>query len=59
MPNAASILKAEISRIARKEVRTEIETLKKASAQHRSSIAALTVRSPQLSEIWRSRGRGD
>lgn len=41
MPNIASILKAEISRVARKEVRTEIEALKKASAQHRSSIAAL------------------
>jgi hypothetical protein len=31
MPNIASILKAEISRVARKEVRAEIETLKKAS----------------------------
>lgn len=41
MPNIASILKAEISRVARKEVRTEIESLKKASAQHRSTIAAL------------------
>ena len=41
MPNIASILKAEISRVARKEVRTEIETLKKASTHHRASIAAL------------------
>ncbi|WPG41617.1 helix-turn-helix transcriptional regulator [Variovorax sp. EBFNA2] len=41
MPNIASILKAEISRVARKEVRTEIETLKKASTQYRSAIAAL------------------
>lgn len=41
MPNIASILKAEISRVARKEVRSEIETLKKASVAHRSSIAAL------------------
>ncbi|MGQ3052398.1 MAG: helix-turn-helix domain-containing protein [Roseateles sp.] len=41
MPNIASILKAEISRVARKEVRAEIETLKKASAAHRSSIAEL------------------
>jgi len=41
MPNIASILKAEISRVARKEVRTEIETLKKASTLHRASIAAL------------------
>ncbi|WP_081502646.1 helix-turn-helix domain-containing protein [Variovorax sp. CF313] len=41
MPNIASILKAEISRVARKEVRTEIETLKKASVAYRSSIAEL------------------
>ena len=41
MPNIASILKAEISRVARKEVRAEIETLKKASVAHRSSIADL------------------
>jgi DNA-binding transcriptional regulator YiaG len=41
MPNIASILKAEISRVARKEVRAEIETLKKASVTHRASIAEL------------------
>ncbi|WP_176929056.1 DNA-binding transcriptional regulator [Variovorax sp. YR634] len=41
MPNVASILKAEISRVARKEVRAEIETLKKASVAHRASIAEL------------------
>jgi len=41
MSNLASLLKAEISRVARKEVRAEIESLRKASAQHRSLIAAL------------------
>ena len=41
MTNIASILKAEISRVARKEVRAEVETLKKASAQYRSAIAQL------------------
>lgn len=41
MPNIASILKAEISRVARKEVRSEIETLKKSSVAHRASIAEL------------------
>lgn len=35
------MLKSEISRIARKEVRAEIDTLKKASAQYRSAIAQL------------------
>jgi len=41
MPDITSILKAEISRVARKEVRAEIETLKKASTSHRSAIADL------------------
>lgn len=41
MPDITSILKAEISRVARKEVRAEIETLKKASTGHRSAIADL------------------
>ncbi|MBS0341748.1 MAG: helix-turn-helix domain-containing protein [Proteobacteria bacterium] len=41
MANIASVLKSEISRIARKEVRSEIDNLKKASAQHRSAIAQL------------------
>jgi len=45
MANIASLLKSEISRIARKEVRAETQTLKKASAQYRSDIAALK-RSP-------------
>jgi DNA-binding XRE family transcriptional regulator len=44
MANLASLLKSEISRIARKEVRAETQTLKKASAQHRSEIAALKRR---------------
>ena len=41
MPNVASVLKDEIARVARKELRAEIEPLKRASAQYRSSIAAL------------------
>lgn len=41
MPNLASLLKSEISRLARKEIRTEIESLKKASSAFRSEIAAL------------------
>lgn len=41
MPNIATALKAEIARVARKEVRSEINVLKKASTQHRSHIANL------------------
>ena len=41
MPNIASVLKSEISRLARKEVRAETDSLKEASARYRSDIAAL------------------
>jgi len=41
MPNIASVLKEEIARLARKEVRGEAEALKKASAHYRASIAEL------------------
>ena len=41
MANIASLLKTEIARVARKEVRAEIESLKKTSSQHRSLIAEL------------------
>ncbi|MBS0341378.1 MAG: helix-turn-helix domain-containing protein [Proteobacteria bacterium] len=41
MTNIASVLKSEISRIARKEVRAEIESLKKANLHYRSAIAQL------------------
>ena len=48
MANVASALKEEISRIARKELRREIAPLKKASATHRSEIAALKRRLADL-----------
>ncbi len=41
MADIMSVLKAEILRLARKEVRNETESLKKASAHYRSDIAAL------------------
>jgi len=44
MPNIASVLKDEVVRLARKEVRRELEGLKKASAQYRSDIAELKRR---------------
>ena len=39
MPNIATVLREEILRLARKEARTQIGALKKASAQHRRDIA--------------------
>ena len=41
MPNIVAVLKDEISRIARKEIRTETAVVKKASAQYRKDIAEL------------------
>jgi DNA-binding transcriptional regulator YiaG len=44
MANLASILKSEISRMARKEVRADTLRLKKAVGVHRAEIAALKKR---------------
>jgi DNA-binding transcriptional regulator YiaG len=41
MPNIAGVLKEEISRVARREIRSETASLRKASAQHRRDIADL------------------
>lgn len=41
MANLATTLKAEITRLARKEVKTQTEALRKASAGYRRDIAAL------------------
>lgn len=48
MPNIAVVLKGEIARIARKEVRAEVQELRKASAQQRAHIAALRRRIDDL-----------
>ncbi len=44
MPNIASVLKEEIARLVRRELRSETESLKKASSRYRSEIAALKRR---------------
>lgn len=41
MPNIGSLLKSEISRLARREIRHEVQPLRKASAGYRREIAAL------------------
>jgi DNA-binding transcriptional regulator YiaG len=41
MPNIATLLKEEIVRLARKELKKELEGLKKSSAGYRTEIAAL------------------
>lgn len=56
MPNIATVLKEEITRLARKELRGVIATLKKSSAQYRSDIAALKR---QVKELERQLGRAN
>ena len=41
MPNLASVLKEEICRLARKEIKTQVGVTKRAAAQHRRDIAEL------------------
>jgi predicted transcriptional regulator len=57
MPNIASILKAEIARVARKEVRAGTEHLQKATSSYRSEIAALKRRCQALEQQLRSASR--
>jgi DNA-binding transcriptional regulator YiaG len=58
MPNIASALKVEISRISRKSIRMEISALKKSSTTHRSEIAALKRRVQELERQLRRASRG-
>ncbi|MCC7218263.1 MAG: helix-turn-helix transcriptional regulator [Burkholderiales bacterium] len=48
MPNIGTVLKAEISRLSRKESRSAIEATRKATALHRRDIASLKRQVAQL-----------
>lgn len=54
----ANQLKDEISRLAKKEIRSETHALKKASAQYRSEIAALKRRVSTLEAHLKKIGKG-
>lgn len=54
MPNIASILKSEIARVARKEIRGETLQLKRAVSSYRSQIAMLKRRAQALEQQLRS-----
>jgi len=54
MPNIAGLLKTEISRIARRESRSQTASLQKASAAYRREIAALKRRLSELERATRS-----
>lgn len=58
MPNIASVLKSEIQRVARKELRTETQQLKKTVGQYRSQIAQLKRRLQALEQQVRRQSRG-
>lgn len=58
MSNLAATLKAEISRVARKEVRAEIDSLKKSSAAYRSGIADLRRQVASLEKELRRVSKG-
>ena len=51
MPNVASVLKEEIARVARKEIRREASSLRRTSKAYRSEIAALKRRVLELERL--------
>jgi DNA-binding transcriptional regulator YiaG len=57
MPNIGSILKSEISRVSRKEVRGETQALKKSVSQYRGQIADLKRRMQALEQQVKRLGK--
>lgn len=60
MPNVSSVLKDEITRVARKAVKAELDALRNASASYRKEIAALkrTVATLQRGQASAEKKRG-
>ncbi len=56
--NIATALKSEISRVSRKEVRTELQALKKTTAKLRSDNAALKRRIANLERLIKHLSKG-
>jgi len=57
MPNIASVLKAEVSRLARKELKTATDALRKTVAAQRSELAALRKRVIELERAQKQTSR--
>ena len=57
MPNIGTVLKSEIARVARKEMRSETQALKKSVAQYRGQIAQLKRRVQALEQQVKRQGR--
>jgi DNA-binding transcriptional regulator YiaG len=58
MPNLATLMKSEISRVARREIRKEVLPLRKSVAAHRREIAALKRTIAALDRRARSLAKG-
>jgi DNA-binding transcriptional regulator YiaG len=58
MPNIASVLKSEITRLARKEVRDSGDGLRKTVAAHRAEIASLKRRLSDLESMVKRLTKG-
>jgi DNA-binding XRE family transcriptional regulator len=48
MPNIGTLLRDEISRLSRKEIRSQVDSTRKATTQHRRDISALKRQVAQL-----------
>jgi hypothetical protein len=48
MPNIGTVLREEITRLSRRESRSQVDPTKRAAAQHRRDIAALKRQMAQL-----------
>lgn len=57
MPNIGSVLKSEIARVSRKELRAETGALKKAITQYRGQIAELRRRTQALEQQVKRLGK--
>jgi len=59
MPNIAAMLKQEIARVAKKQIRAEVEPIKAANAQHRKTISGLKAQVASLERriVTLSRGK--
>jgi DNA-binding transcriptional regulator YiaG len=57
MPNIATVLKAEISRLARKELREETEGLKRTVAAQRKELAGVKARLQALEKLVQRLGK--
>ena len=58
MPNIASLLKSEITRLSRKEIRRDTQVARKATSTHRREIAALKRRVAELERLVKRTAKG-